>query len=254
MNAGGGDYRIMSHFAIIDSRMSALCKQALREHGLTLLEIPENPCYSQPISAHPDLFVFPYPNGILVDHSIASLLEKHLFDGEAFDRSVLFRKESWEERIVHYPDDCRLNFALCGHYLIGNPRAMHRELEQLVQRYGWEIIAVRQGYAKCNICIVSDNALITEDIGIAKACGQKGIDVLFLRTGAVRLAGYPYGFIGGASSSVVTASDEKQIFFCGNIFTHPEYERIRDFCRKYNVQVTSLSNEPLQDFGSVFVL
>ena len=43
---------------------------------------------------------------------------------------------------------------------------------------GYEIINVKQGYAKCSICVVSDNAIITADKGIAKAAIQNRIDVL----------------------------------------------------------------------------
>ena len=35
---------------------------------------------------------------------------------------------------------------------------------------------------------------------------------------------------------------------------HPEYEKIRRFCRKYDVMPVSLSNEPLTDYGSVLPL
>lgn len=241
--------------AIIDSRMSFSLKNALQKH-FELLEVPVNERFDEPIQAHPDLFVFPFPNGILV--------EKHLYDHwKKSGKHMFFLGNGSFETIpiplstgefYRYPNDCSLNFALCGPYLIGNFEHIHTSLEEAVARYAWQKVTVRQGYAKCNICVVSDGALITEDRGIAAVCSKVGIDVLCLETHGVRLQGYEYGFIGGASGTVCHIDGKKCILFAGDITAHPEYQRIERFCSDYGVRPVSLCDEPLIDFGSILII
>ena len=56
-----------------------------------------------------------------------------------------------------------------------------------------------------------------------------------------------YGFIGGASGKI--APDK--IAFMGDISLHPEYDRIKRFLYKRDIEPISLSDEPLTDFGSL---
>jgi hypothetical protein len=97
--------------------------------------------------------------------------------------------------------------------------------------------------------VVGDNAIITADPSIAKAVKEKGIDVLSVSPLGVRLDGYDYGFIGGASGT-----DEENVYFCGNIDLHPDSERIKAFCRKHGKNAVSLSDEPLYDYGTLIFI
>ena len=248
---------VLRGIVLIDSRMPQRCKTAVRRYFRTI-ELPENKAFEQPLRTHPDLVLFPYHEGFLIEQRTA-LCFKAMGDKQTF----YFADEIFKENVVRfragktgvrYPHDCALNFAMCGNFIIGNREAIHPKLAGLILKYGWKLINVKQGYAKCNICTVSDNAIITEDEGIAKSCAEYGIDVLLLKTKAVRLPGYDYGFIGGACSQPHRTLDGIKIFFCGSIEKHPEYEKIRRFCRKYDVVPESLTQSQLTDCGSILPL
>ena len=129
------------------------------------------------------------------------------------------------------------------------------ELKSYADENGMDIINVKQGYSKCNICVVSDNAIITEDSGISKECRKYGIDVLLLKTKSIKLNGYDNGFIGGATGVLdYTNSKSKKILFAGNVQNHPEYCDINLFCNKYGAELVSMSDEDLYDYGSIIVI
>ena len=73
-----------------------------------------------------------------------------------------------------YPYDVWYNATALKDYVICNKAYTDKTI---LDSHNKEIINVKQGYSKCNICIVDNNAIITSDNGIAKTVAQKGIDV-----------------------------------------------------------------------------
>ena len=241
----------MNH-AIIDCRMSLQCKKSLKILGYNLIEVCENPNLDKPISAHPDISVFCYKNIILTEANLKQSLTEQMFkEGE---RSYTVMEGCKFENKTSYPFDCTLNFALCGNKLIGNNKIISTALFDLAVREKFEIIHVNQGYAKCNICTVSENAIITEDKGIANTCKTNGIDVLLLNNNFVKLSGYKYGFIGGATGTVFDIKNGNKILFCGCIEKHPEYNLIKNFCKSHGAELISLSDDDLYDYGSIIII
>lgn len=236
--------------AVIDSRLSEKCKDSLVQRGFDLVLIPENPLYDGPISAHADIFMFVSENHIIIKPEIENIIEKHLFD---LDAAVLMSSTNVLNGKIVYPLDCSLNFAKVGKYLIGRKDIADLQILNIAREEGLELINVKQGYAKCNICVVNNNAIITEDKGIAQACRKNNIDVLLLNTNSVNIKGYKYGFIGGSSGTEISV-DGNLIYFCGCIEKHPEYDEILTFCRNHNAYPVSLSDEPLYDGGSILIL
>jgi len=88
-----------------------------------------------------------------------------------------------------------------GSRLVCNEQAAAPELLEAARRMGLELIPVKQGYAKCSLCIVSENAVITADEGLAYTLCRAGLDVLKIIPGCIRLPGYGYGFIGGCGGA-----------------------------------------------------
>jgi hypothetical protein len=146
-----------------------------------------------------------------------------------------------------YPYDSCLNAARFGQYLIGNPKTMATEIMEAAKLSKLVIIKVNQGYTKCNVCVVNENTIITEDIEIKHACESKGIDVLLIQKGSVKLRGYKYGFIGGCTGLI----DKNKLAFCGNYKTHNDYKIIKAFLYKHDVEPISLINGDLQDIGGI---
>lgn len=144
-----------------------------------------------------------------------------------------------------YPGNIRYNAAYTGKYLIHNLKYTDPDLLQQASESSMELIHVPQGYTKCNTVIVSENAIITSDHGIAKACHNK-LDLLLIRPGYVKLTGFPYGFLGGASGRI---GDE--VIFHGNLAEHPDFTSIATFIRNRNLKLKYFEDFPLEDIGSI---
>ena len=57
--------------------------------------------------------------------------------------------------------------------------------------------------------------------------------MLLISSGDIKLEGYDYGFIGGASGKI---SDNTVVFF-GNAEMHPYYSSIRELCLKIKLKL-----------------
>lgn len=148
-----------------------------------------------------------------------------------------------------YPKDVLLNVCQVGNFLFCNEKYSSKQLISYAKKLGLEIINVSQGYANCSICVVSNSkpALITEDESIYNACALvDGIDALLISKGEVTLEGYDYGFIGGSSALI-----EDNVYFFGNISSHPDYESIKEFISNHNKGLVELSQNPLTDIGGI---
>lgn len=146
-----------------------------------------------------------------------------------------------------YPYDVLYNAARVGNYLICNRQYTEEKIIEHCHSKNIEIINVKQGYAKCNVCVVSDNAIITSDVGIARAANKHGIDVLFVDDCNVKLKGFAHGFLGGATGKI--SADKLAVN--GNITHHKNCSEITKFANKYNVEIVSLNNGDIEDIGSI---
>ncbi|MBQ7379946.1 MAG: hypothetical protein IJW70_09770 [Clostridia bacterium] len=221
-----------------DCRISREAAQGLLLHGHTPLPCPPHPSLDPAIASHPDMLLLVTQGGIFTHADYAPLLH------ELSPRLPLVPIAQSVQ--AQYPRDVLLNAAFIGQRLVCRPDATAAEVLDLARNKGVCILPVRQGYAKCNTCIVSEHAVITEDKSIANALANTDLDVLLIAPGHVTLPGYAYGFIGGASGS-----DGKHVFFCGNLTAHPQGERIAAFCAAHGKQAISLANHPLTDVGSL---
>lgn len=148
----------------------------------------------------------------------------------------------------NYPYDILYNCAEFGDYAICNIRYTAKELiEELSNKI---ILNVKQGYSKCNICVVNDNALITSDNGIAKISTEHNIDVLKIAQGYIELKGVDYGFIGGATGLI-----SKDILAVnGSLKLHPDGDKIKKFCRNYGVYIEEIKSGFLSDIGTIYLI
>lgn len=146
-----------------------------------------------------------------------------------------------------YPDDVALNILRLGGCAYGRFDAACSILLEHLSRRGVEQVSVKQGYAKCSACVVSRGAAITSDSGLATAMRSRGIDVLEIAAGGVRLDGYDSGFIGGASGLI--APDK--LAFTGRLESLDDNARIREFLAKHHVRPIELTDGEMFDIGSI---
>ncbi len=146
-----------------------------------------------------------------------------------------------------YPGDCAYNVAKLGKKIIGNLRYTDTVIKEIYENQGYEFINVNQGYTKCNLCIVDENSVITEDEGLCKILTANNVNVLKIPSGLVRLNGFANGFLGGASGLI----SPKKLAFCGVFTDKLIFEQIYSFAKSKSVDIICLSSTEITDFGSI---
>ena len=227
----------------VDCKMSKVAVDTLKSLGYEVIKSLENVYLEEHVCSHPDMSLTKICDKIFADRVL-----EHLFFGWG-DVNFINREVTVGE-ILKYPNSIAFNCVQVGNKLFCNEKYTHEEILNYALKCNLKIVNTKQGYAKCSICVVSDNAIITEDDSIEKCAIDNGVDVLKIKKGFVALDGYDYGFIGGASGLI----ERNLLVFNGNIETHPDFEKIKNFCLKYNVQIVSLCSDKLYDVGSIIKL
>ncbi len=140
-----------------------------------------------------------------------------------------------------YPFDIAYNISRIGEKVFLNMNYADEKIVKYYKNSGFQLIHINQGYAKCNICS-NGEAAVTEDEGIYSVFVKNGVKALKIPTGSVKLSGFPYGFIGGASGCKNT-----KMLFCGKM----ENREIIEFFKRDNTECVSLDNGNLTDYGSL---
>jgi hypothetical protein len=147
-----------------------------------------------------------------------------------------------------YPDDIILNSLISEKYFIHNLKYTDENL--LKSQISKVNINVPQGYTKCSILPVRDNALITSDKGIYESLKNHNFHILLLPPGDILLPSLNYGFIGGVGGMI---SNDIMVFF-GDLDSYKWGDEIKKFLFKYDVSPISLRKGKLIDRGSLLTL
>ena len=149
-----------------------------------------------------------------------------------------------------YPENVRLNCLYIGNKLFGNLKAIDPAVLDFCRGNGIETVHVNQGYTRCSTLVINDHAVMTADKSIEKAMKQHRVEVLMISAGHIRLEGFDYGFIGGASCTLGNT-----VFFFGDIAKHPDYAEIKAFINLHNSNIEILCERvPLTDIGGGVLL
>lgn len=209
--------------------------------GVELIFAEENAGVDPAIKNHADVNVLYLGNGrVVLDESQHCLAQRLRLRG--------FETEFTSEPVCgEYPGDCRLNVALVGSWAFGRFDIADESVQKLKNV---KKINVRQGYAKCSVCVVNGNALITDDPSIYKAALKEKLHVLLCEKGNVRLSGHDYGFIGGACALI----EKDHLLFFGDITKHKSFDEIQSFLKNEGCRFSFLKGYPLTDIGGLVLL
>ena len=216
--------------------------------GFIPIILPRDERLPLPVSSHADMLIFIVDNVIFCN-------EKYYYDNQ----QIFDKIEQYGYSINHsffnvdktYPSDVAMNQALIGKYIIGKFDSCAKSILDYARINQYEYISTKQGYAKCSTLILSKNAIITADDSILKIATELGLDTLKIdnSTSEIKLEGYNYGFIGGASFVY-----NNQVIFFGNIDNHQNGRDILKFCEKHGFSTISLDKYDLTDVGGAFVI
>lgn len=217
--------------------------QAIQELQIKTIHTIKNNNLIDGLSEHADLlYNQPSKDTLVYDYSQRDNIVNYLTIGE---NKKLITVKSVK---TPYPGDCLLNCCVVGNNVFLNTATCCNELLEIYKNNTYNIINVKQGYCKCSISVVNNNAIITDDPSIGHAAAANGIDCIEVTKGSIKLSGFNYGFIGGCSGKI----NSNQLAFCGDISYHNDYDKIKRFLYKYDVEPISLiKNCPLEDIGGI---
>ena len=223
---------------IIGEKYRNMLQNALFRYNIDAIWLPDNPYVDDRLKGHADLSAVHIGNDRIV-------LTDNLKECEEINKiTSLGYKVSYTPNLSDkYPCDAKLNFCILGDRLIHNPKTSDTET---VNSLELSEIRVRQGYTKCSICIVNDCAVITSDSMIFSCAMDSGIDALLISKPFVKLAGFDYGFIGGASFKI----SKDRLAFTGRISDEEIRNSIESFLHKHCVEPIYLTDEEIFDIGS----
>lgn len=215
----------------------------LKELDIECLTLDPNPLLEDEINNHSDILSFNFGNGQI-------LLNKGSI-GEDELKKTGIEPVFYNTKISSpYPNDIPLNVAFTGKHIICNRSYTAKKIIVFANSNNIEIINTKQGYSKCNLCIVNENTVITEDKGLACLLKNYQYNVLLISSGDVYLSDTHYGFLGGASCKI---SPDK-MYFSGDLSSHRDYESIISFLKLYNVKPIYNKSRRLTDFGGIIQL
>ena len=214
---------------------------ALQSLNIEVLSTQRNDALEESVAFHADMLCYHQGEREILLSEEQTFLRDEL-------TNLGFKVQMIDKKIKSpYPLDVLLNGARIGRYLVYNPKTLSNIIisDSLIKNL--ELIEVKQGYTKCSICIISNNAIITEDVGIKKECDKKGIDTLLISKGSVKLKNHTYGFLGGCSGLIGT----NKLAVCGNIKKHKDFIIIEKFLTKHHIETIFLTDGELIDIGGI---
>ena len=149
-----------------------------------------------------------------------------------------------------YPHDVMLNLAVSRDFFVFNPKTADTALREALSLSGRRAIPVKQGYAKCSLCMVTENAVITEDPSIYEALKNTDIHTLLISKGDIYLSDTHCGFFGGSTGKI----SSRTLAVTGSLSTHRDGEKIRGFCKKHGVEILELTQGKIIDIGGIIPL
>lgn len=222
-------------FAYLSQNAGNKIFEALKQEGFDIMPLAPFSALNDPVNTHADMLLLAIGDTVFVhkDYNI---------DLSHFNNIIKID----EPMSAKYPNDILLNIAIVSKNVFANTKFASKTVLNYLENKEFTIHHVSQGYAHCSTCVVSENALISADVGIIKAAKKVGIDVLKIDEGSISLPPYNYGFIGGSCGSC-----GNKIYFCGSLDSHPNGNDIRDFCLKHGKNAISIADTPLIDIGGI---
>ncbi len=224
-------------YVILGQDNVPLLEKSLKKHNINICSLEGDSRLDKRVCTHTDMIMFHMGSNQII-------LSKNQANFPFEDAKISVSEAKISE---NYPYDIALNAVIIGKKLICNKKYTDKTIIEYANKIHLNIIDVKQGYSKCSIAPICDNAIITDDGGIANSATDAGIDTLYIDKRFVICAGFDYGFIGGASGMI----DKNVLAFTG-VFTDTDIKnKVETFSAKHGVRIEYLTNKPMFDVGSI---
>ena len=218
-----------------NKNITAKIKSSLQNLGITPVYLSPSRFIDEPVASHPDMLALHKSANRWAFYESVYTDNKAKIDSLGLDVTLVPDSSS-----RGYPSEAGLNILSLGNNIFAGKTA-----SEFFPGENFNFIKVNQGYAKCSVCVVGENAAITADKGLHTAMTAAKIDSLLISPGNIAIEKYSCGFIGGAAALI----DAKTLAISGTIDHHPDKNSIEKFCRDRGVGIIYLSDERVFDYG-----
>lgn len=234
--------------ALIGEKADDFIKLGLSSNGFKLIPLPADERLATQVSSHADMLI--------------SVIDNTIFCNEDYYKkniSIFKQLKNYGYEINHstfeisnkYPNDVALNQAVVDKNILGYANGCAKSILKYASENRYNYQSIKQGYAKCSTLILGNKAIISADASIISMADKLNISRLKISNGIneIKLDGYDYGFIGGAS-----AVYKDNVFFFGDLKMHSQGNEISEFCKLNGFFPISLGKEKLCDVGGAIIL
>ena len=239
---------------IADSRMPEDAKKNLKKLGNVLFINPTSVTYNS-ISSHPDIFFFQKDDALIYAPNAPKRIIKEL------KKRKIKLIEGKKEVGKKYPETVPYNAVGIGNLLIHN---LNHTDETILSSYE-NHINVNQGYTRCNLLALNENAFITSDVGIFNAVNSQQstvnslypheshvetyvrTSILYIDPKQIKLEGQKNGFFPGCCGVW-----KNNLIDCGSTKYLKEKAELDKFLKDNNFNLIELYDGDLIDVGSIF--
>jgi hypothetical protein len=227
-------------YVLVSSKISEEEENNLIKLNINPIKVPLCHKLSAAVSDHPDMLLNVIDKkNILVhkdmDKSFTLFLSELGYNIHISDK--ILKKE--------YPEDILLNGLNLKDVFIHRLDKTDTALLKLL--HGKKLINSKQGYSKCSVAVLSENAFITSDDNMEKILLLEGKKVLKLPYGDIILPGYNYGFIGGCCGLI----GENVMAFYGDLSFYKYGQSVLNFLKENKIEAVFLRKGKLIDRGSI---
>lgn len=231
---------------LADGRIEAEAEESLLNLGIKCIKTQRHPNLKEEVSFHPDMMFCHLGGRDIVfapETGAKSLRELRNYGFNLIEGNARLKE--------NYPDDIAYNVAIIGGCAFHDFRFTDSVLLRLLEEKGFQLVNIKQGYSKCSVAILSENAVITSDMGISSAMLRHSVDVLKIEPDAnIKLGNFKNGFIGGCTGKI--CSDK--LIFAGNAEKLASFKIIVDYLKKNKIEHISLTGGDVLDMGSLIPL
>ena len=222
---------------IADSRMPEEAKKNLKKLGNVLFLNPTEITYDS-ISSHPDIFFFQKDDALIYAPNAPKRIIKEL------KKRKIKLIEGKKEVGKKYPETVPYNAVGIGNLLIHNLKHTDETILSSYENH----INVNQGYTRCNLLALNENAFITSDVAVGtRLATSVHYSVLYIDPKQIKLEGQKNGFFPGCCGVW-----KNNLIVCGSTKNLKEKAELDKFLKDNNFNLIELYDGDLIDVGSIF--
>ena len=228
---------------IADSRMPEEAKKNLKKLGNVLFINPTSVTYNS-IASHPDIFFFQKDDALIYAPNAPKRIIKEL------KKRKIKLIEGKKEVGKKYPETVPYNAVGIGNLLIHNLKHTDETILSSYENH----INVNQGYTRCNLLALNENAFITSDLAISRQLSavnsqsqSSTVKVLYIDPKQIKLEGQRNGFFPGCCGVW-----KNNLIVCGSTKNLKEKTELDKFLKDNNFNLIELYDGDLIDVGSIF--